>query len=277
MTNMRADKLSFSYASRLVLDNISLELAAGEVLILLGANGAGKTTLLHALSRQLVPSLGTVVVDGQDLATLSRRSIAKLISLMPQHENRTTPLRVIDVVRMGRTPHCGWWRPLSSEDATVVGQSLDAAGMTSLSDRIVTQLSGGEWRRMILARALAQASPILLLDEPTAGLDLKYQFDVLDRVRRMARQRNLVVVMTLHDLNLASIFGDRLALLSDHRIVAMGKPHEVLTPSLVEQVFGVRSTVIEHPVHGTPLVITLGASNGSASQERIEAREQLDE
>ncbi len=273
MTQMRTDKLSFSYASRLVLDEVSVDLRSGEVLVLLGANGAGKTTLLHALSRQLFPTGGAVMVDNQDLANLSRRSIARLIALMPQHENRETPLRVIDVVRMGRTPHCGWWRPHSSEDASVVAESLDAAGMTRLSNRIVTQLSGGEWRRMILARALAQASPILLLDEPTAGLDLKFQFDVLDRVRRMAKQRDLIIVMTLHDLNLASIFGDRLALLSDHRIVAMGEPREVLTPSLIEQVFGVRSTVIDHPIHGTPLVVTLGASSTSKSLEEMNVRE----
>ncbi|GAA4471685.1 ABC transporter ATP-binding protein [Novipirellula rosea] len=268
MTRFYAQGLTFSYADRLILDSISLEFCAGEILVLLGANGAGKTTLLQSLSRQLNPVNGVVGVDGRDIQTMSRRSLAQSIAFMPQQENRGTPLRVIDVVRLGRTPHRGWWMPLTRDDSDIVDQSLEAAGLTDLRDRVITELSGGEWRRMILARALAQASPIVLLDEPTAGLDLKFQFDVLDRVRQMAKQRGLIVVVTLHDLNHAALFGDRLALLSQRSILALGSPQEVLQPHLIEQAFGVSVVVIEHPVHGTPFVVPLGESCTSETQQR---------
>ena len=257
MSQLTSKNLTFSYANRLILDRISMELRAGEVVVLLGANGAGKTTLLQSLCRQLRPEFGTVEVAKRDIKLFTRRSLAQNIAFMPQHENRQSELTVLDVVSLGRTPHCGWWMPLSKNDREVVEESLTATGLSEYRQRLITQLSGGEWRRMILARALAQDAPILLLDEPTAGLDLKYQFDVLDRVRRMAKERNLVVVVTLHDLNHAAMFGDRLALLSNHALIAIGTAREVLTPSLIRQAFDVSVTVIDHPVHGTPFVVPM--------------------
>lgn len=257
MNQVRTDSLTFSYAKRLVLDRISLELRCGEVLVLLGANGAGKTTLLQSLCRQLKLDSGAVYVGDEDIQSLTRRALARLIAFMPQHENRAAPLRVVDVVRLGRTPHCGWWMPMSLNDANIVAQSIEAAGLTELQDRVITELSGGEWRRMILARALAQEAPILLLDEPTAGLDLRYQFDVLDRLRQMAKQRDLVIVLTLHELNHASLFGDRVAMLHDRKVMAIGTPREVLTPDRIFRAFGVPVTVIDHPVHGIPFVVPL--------------------
>lgn len=257
MTRLTTDRLSFSYANRLILDRISLELRAGEVTVLLGANGAGKTTLLQSLCRQLRPESGTASLDSQDLAGFTRRDLARRISLMPQHENRELPLQVLDVVSLGRTPHCGWWLPLSKLDHEIVEQSLEATGLDELRHRPVNALSGGEWRRMILARSLAQDASVLLLDEPTAGLDLKYQFDVLGRVRKMTQQRGLVSVLTLHDLNHAAMFGDRLALLADQALIAVGTPTEVLQPEFIWRAFAVAVTVIEHPIHGTPFVVPL--------------------
>ena len=257
MSQLTSKELTFSYANRLILDRISMELKAGEVVVLLGANGAGKTTLLQSLCRQLRPEAGTVEVAERDIKLFTRRSLAQNIAFMPQHENRQSELTVHDVVSLGRTPHSGWWMPFSKHDREVVEESLKATGLSEFRRRRITQLSGGEWRRMILARALAQDAPILLLDEPTAGLDLKYQFDVLDRVRRMAKERDLVVVVTLHDLNHAAMFGDRLALLFNHALIAIGTAREVLTPSLIRQAFDVSVTVIDHPVHGTPFVVPM--------------------
>ena len=257
MSELTSKDLTFSYANRLILDRISMQMKAGEVVVLLGANGAGKTTLLQALCRQLRPASGCVAVAESDIALFTRRALAQNIAFMPQHENRQSELTVHDVVSLGRTPHCGWWMPLSKHDREVIEDSLKATGLMEYQQRRITQLSGGEWRRMILARAIAQDAPILLLDEPTAGLDLKYQFDVLDRVRRMAKERNLVVVITLHDLNHAAMFGDRLALLADRSLIAIGTAREVLTPSLIRQAFDVSVTVIDHPVHGTPFVVPM--------------------
>ena len=271
MSQLTSKDLTFSYANRLILDRISMELKAGEVVVLLGANGAGKTTLLQSLCRQLRPQSGTVEVSERDIKFFTRRSLAQNIAFMPQHENRQSELTVHDVVSLGRTPHCGWWMPLSKHDREVVEESLNVTGLSEFRQRLITQLSGGEWRRMILARALAQDAPILLLDEPTAGLDLKYQFDVLDRVRRMAKERNLVVVVTLHDLNHAAMFGDRLALLSKHVLVAIGTAREVLTPSLIRQAFDVSVTVIDHPVHETPFVVPHYPSCGDIQRADAES------
>lgn len=257
MSPLVAQDLSFSYASQPILERITLELRAGEVLVLLGPNGAGKTTLLQTLCRQLRPDSGVVLINQQDIRNFKPRSLSQHIALMPQQENRDSQLSVMDVVSLGRTPHTGWWLPLSEKDRQIVRESLEITGLTALADRPVTQLSGGEWRRMILARALTQHASILLLDEPTAGLDLKYQLDVLTRVKLMSRQCNLTVVLTLHDLNHASIFGDRLAILSDCKLLRIGTPREVLQPSIIHQAFGVPVNVIDHPVHGTPFVVPL--------------------
>ena len=261
MSELTSKDLTFSYANRLILDRISVEMKAGEVVVLLGANGAGKTTLLQSLGRQLRPASGTVAVAKKDITQFTRRALAQNIAFMPQQENRQSELTVHDVVSLGRTPHSGWWMPLSNHDREVIEDSLRATGLLEFRQRRITQLSGGEWRRMILARALAQEAPILLLDEPTAGLDLKYQFDVLDRVRRMAKERNWVVVITLHDLNHAAMFGDRLALLADHKLIAIGEARQVLTPSLIRKAFDVSVTVIDHPVHGTPFVVPMYPSD----------------
>lgn len=255
MKSLQSQELSFSYANQLILDRISLELRAGEVTVLLGANGAGKTTLLRTLCRQLQPDTGTVLIDEEDIGNRAKRALARSIALMPQHEDRHSQLRVIDVVSLGRAPHCGWWLPMTASDHECVEQALIATGLRDFRDRPMTELSGGEWRRMILARALAQQASILLLDEPTAGLDLKYQIEVLSLVQRMAVERQMVIVMTLHDLHHAAMFGDRLALLSDNALLAIGTPRDVLQPHIIEEAFGVPVTVIEHPVHRTPLVV----------------------
>jgi iron complex transport system ATP-binding protein len=257
MTPLVAQELSFAYTNQPILEQITLEIRTGEVLVLLGPNGAGKTTLLQALCRQLRPDSGVVLINQEDIRNFKPRSLSQHIALMPQQENRDSQLSVLDVVSLGRTPHAGWWLPLSEKDHVIINQSLEVTGLTALAGRPITQLSGGEWRRMILARALTQHASILLLDEPTAGLDLKYQLDVLTRVKKMSRQCNLTVVLTLHDLNHASIFGDRLAILSNCKLLAIGTPREVLQPTIIEQAFGVPVSVIDHPTHRTPFVVPL--------------------
>lgn len=257
MTHLVADQLKFRYTERLIIDGISLELRSGEVLVLLGANGAGKTTLLRLIARQIKLESGTIVLNDCDVAKLSRRKLAQQIALMPQHENRTSMLTVWDVVSLGRMPHCGWWAPLSNTDISRVEAAIASTGLESLRDRSILELSGGEWRRMILARAIAQDASVLILDEPIAGLDLKYQYEVLDQVRLLTRQNQLVTIVTLHDLNMAAMFADRVAILHDGKLLAIGKVEEVLTCDRIRQAFGVDVSVVKHPTLGTPLVIPL--------------------
>lgn len=257
MTRVVVDQFKFGYPGQRVIDGISLDLQAGEVLVLLGANGAGKTTLLRLIARQIKLESGTMTLNDFDVTKLSRRKLAQQIALMPQHENRTSMLTVLDVVSLGRMPHCGWWSPLSKIDQSRVEDAIVATGLLSLRDRSILELSGGEWRRMILARALAQDAAFLILDEPIAGLDLKYQYEVLDKVRQMTKQNQLVTIVTLHDLNMAAMFAHRIAILHHGKLLAIGNAEEVLTSELIRQAFGVEVRVVQHPTLKSPLIVPL--------------------
>jgi iron complex transport system ATP-binding protein len=257
MSTLEARDLTCGYGRRQVLRSLTLAADAGEVLVLLGPNGAGKTTLLRALARLLRPIHGSVFLCEKDIWSLRTDQVSQSVAIMPQTERRDWPLTVKESVRFGRVPHRGWLLPYRDEDERVVEQVLLIMKLDALRDRPITELSGGEWRRTIIARALAQDAKVLLLDEPTAGLDLRFQVEVLRLVRRLAIERQLVVILTLHDLNQASLFGHRLALLSENGLVAIGTPGEVLTQELISQTFGVPVIVTTHPVYGTPLVAPL--------------------
>lgn len=255
MSDLSTHQLHFSYADRPVFEHVSMHLKPGEMLALLGANGAGKTTLLRTLARHLKPTSGEIFLDAKPLTKLSRRGLAQQLAMMPQHENRGASLSVYDVVSLGRTPHCGWLMPLNNNDRSIIDQALSSTGLTELQNRSVHEISGGEWRRMILARALAQDASVLLLDEPTSGLDLKYQHDCLERVRNLTHDRKLITVTTLHDLNQAAMFADRLALLANRELIAIGPPDQVLTTDLIRKAFSIEVAIMKHPMHGTPLVV----------------------
>lgn len=255
MTELTTHQLTFSYAEHTVFEKVSLHLKPGEMLALLGANGAGKTTLLKTLARQLKPSSGEIFLDANPLCKMSRQGLAQQLAMMPQHENRDACLSVYDVVSLGRTPHSGWLMPLNKKDRSIIEDALVSTGLSDLRSRNMNEISGGEWRRMILARALAQDASVLLLDEPTAGLDLKYQYECLERVRSLTYDRKLVTVLTLHDLNQAAMFADRLALMSNRELIAIGPPEEVLTADHIRKAFSIEVTIMQHPLHGTPLVV----------------------
>jgi len=262
MTTIEARDLCCGYGARRVLESLSLAAHSGQVLALLGPNGSGKTTLLRSLSRLLRPRHGSVCLHGRDIWRSSAVEIARSVALMPQSERRDWPLTVAESILLGRAPHRGWLLPYRHEDQDIVESALRRTGLCALRDRPITELSGGEWRRMVLARALAQEAQVLLLDEPTAGLDLKYQVEVLRLIRdlatdRAAHGRELVVILTLHDLNHAALYADRIAVIADHSLAALGTPGEVLTAEFVSRVFGIPVTVTRHPVYGTPLVVPL--------------------
>jgi len=271
MNAVRAQDITCGYDQRKVLESLSLSVIAGEVLVLLGPNGAGKTTLLRALARFLRPMAGTVFLEDQDIWTLGADAVAQRVALMPQSERRDWPLTVEESIQLGRAPHCGWYSPFNAEDCRIVESALASTGLLELRHRPITELSGGEWRRMVFARALAQQANVLLLDEPTAGLDLKYQHEVLRLVCDLAKNRNLTVVVTLHDLNHATLYGSRLAIVAEHTIVAVGAPRDVMTVDLIERVYGVHVTIVPHPIYGTPMVVPLiekGASKKESDSKK---------
>lgn len=252
---LRIDKLSFRYTDVPVLKDLSLTLEPGEIVVLLGANGAGKTTLLRTIARQLHPESGAIWIDETDIRDFTRRALAQRVSLMPQFEQRETSLTVQEVVMLGRAPHAGWYQPWTKLDEVRVRESLEATGMWSLRDRTLDTLSGGEWRRMILARSLAQEASILLLDEPTAGLDLRFQFESLRKIQSVVRERQLIAILSIHDLQQSAMFGDKIALLSSQQIIAFGSPARVLTAPLLEQAFGIRVQVFTNPINGLPTIV----------------------
>jgi iron complex transport system ATP-binding protein len=257
MLTLEARDLCCRYGRRTALEGVSLAARAGEVLAVLGPNGSGKTTLLRALARLHRPAAGSVVLQGQNVWSRSPEHFARDVALMPQAERRDAPLTVEQTVALGRMPHRGWLLPLTSADRTAIDTALQAAALDELRERPITELSGGEWRRVILARSLAQQARVLLLDEPTSGLDLRFQMEILQLVRRLTVEQQLTVVLTLHDLSLAALHADRIALLSPRGLLVCGPPQEVLTPENIEQTFGIRATVMPHPVYGTPLIVPL--------------------
>jgi iron complex transport system ATP-binding protein len=248
------DDVTIRYEARTVLRHVSLDVHAGEVLALIGPNGVGKSTLLRACSGTLKPIGGRIFSDGQDVQHLRVEERAKLIAVVPQAVRLPEIFNVYETVVMGRTPYLGWLGRESAQDRSAVQAALERTATLELAHRPLGELSGGEQQRVMIARALAQTARILLLDEPTAHLDLKHQANVLSLVGELAHRENYAVLIALHDLNLAAQYADRVALLSNGAVAAIGTPEEVLTEEHLSSAYGLHITVYEHPAHGAPLV-----------------------
>lgn len=255
MTTLELQDITCSYNGQPIVSQISLQAQPGEVLALIGPNGVGKSTLLRAMARLMRPVHGRVILDSIDIWQTSARDFARQLAFAPQISSESWSATVEQVVSLGRAPHRGWLLPLTSHDNQITHQSLELVGLEHLRNRISTELSGGEQQRMLIARVLTQEPSILLLDEPTSHLDLKYQTDILGLVRRLAHQKGLAVIVSLHDLNLAAIYADRVALLSNGALAAIGTPAEVLTSERLTQVYGVPILVMKHPLRDTPFIM----------------------
>ena len=235
---------------RTILAGVSIDVVPGELLVLVGPNGAGKSTLLGVLSGERRPTRGSVTLEGRELGSIRHAELARLRSVLTQENTVSFPFLVSEVVAMGRSP---WARTVEGrDDIAAVAEAMDAADIAHLAARRYTSLSGGEKARVSLARVLAQRTPVVLLDEPTASLDLRHQEDVM-RVGRRAADEGRAVVVVLHDLSLASAYADRLALVSGGRLEALGTPGEVLTEERVERVYGLPVSL--HEVAGRPVVV----------------------
>jgi len=251
---LKIQNLSVSYGSRRVLHEISFEVESGEVLALIGPNGAGKSTLIRAVSG-VVPYTGHVRTNGDDVASLSTLQRAKYIATVPQAVALPPAYTVWETVLFGRTPHLGFLGQPSQKDEEIARQSLMRVSALPFADRRVGELSGGEQQRILLARALCQSTPILLLDEPTAHLDLQYQVGLLELVHELAHRDHLAVLVALHDLNLAAHYADRIALMVAGNIKAMGKARDVLQPELIQEAYCLPVRVVQHPFLDIPLIL----------------------
>jgi iron complex transport system ATP-binding protein len=265
---LRAAGLRLAYGDRVVVPDLSLLVPPGRITVIVGANACGKSTLLRALARLLAPRSGQVLLDGRSVHTLPTRAVARELGLLPQAPVAPDGLTVLDLVTRGRSPHQSWWRQWSSADEQAVTSALRATDLESLADRPVDELSGGQRQRAWLAMAIAQRTPVLLLDEPTTFLDLAHQVDVLDLVVDLNRHEDRTIVMVLHDLNQACRYADHVIAMKAGEIVAQGGPAEVITPATVEDVFDLTCQVTTDPVSGTPLVIPVGRHHSTESVPR---------
>ena len=252
---LKIENLSVAYGPRRVLQDISLSVQSGEMVALIGPNGAGKTTLVRAVSGVIPIAGGTVRTNGDDFGALTPIQRARYLAVVPQAISLPPAFTVWETVLMGRTPHLGFLGQTSREDDELAQRALERVHADSLADRRVGELSGGESQRVLLARALCQSTPILLLDEPTAHLDLQYQVSLLELVRKLVQEDKLAVLIALHDLNLAARYADRVALMVGGKISAVGSPREVLTSELISYAYCLPVQVVEHPLSGGPLVL----------------------
>ena len=275
------DDVSVQLGGTTILDHLSLEIAAGTWVSMIGPNGAGKTTVLRCITGA-VPYQGTVQIGSSVVAEMQVREVARTVAIVPQHPTLPEGMRVVDYVLLGRTPHRGAMTSESEHDLLLVGQVLDALDLERFADRDVATLSGGELQRVVIARALAQDTPILLLDEPTTGLDIGAQQEVMELIDRLRSQRELTVLSAMHDLNVAGQFTERIVLVSGGRVVADGAPGDVLTPELIDRHYGATVRVERDAgrVVVVPIRVRLRADeslNDSADGEADDAADKPDE
>lgn len=260
LARLAAKGVTVGYGGRNVIDGLDVAIPPGVITTIIGPNGCGKSTLLRTLTRLLKPASGSVVLDGEDIARLRTRDVAKKLGLLPQAPVAPEGLTVADLVARGRHPHQSWLRQWSSDDAGVVERALALTGVADLADRPVDSLSGGQRQRVWISMTLAQGTDLLLLDEPTTYLDLAHAIDVLDLVDDL-HESGRTVVMVLHDLNLATRYSDNLIVMRAGSILAQGHPRDVITAELLDEAFGLRAMVVDDPVGDRPLIVPIGRTH----------------
>jgi ABC-type cobalamin/Fe3+-siderophores transport system ATPase subunit len=251
---LKIENLSAFYGTQQVLHDINLDVKNGEVLALIGPNGAGKSSIIRAISGVIHARAGRVTFDEHDFLRQSATQRARLIAVVPQVTSLPAAFTVWETVLLGRTPYLNFLGQTSSADEQIARSSLQRVDALHLSDRYVGEISGGEQQRILLARALAQQTPVLLLDEPTTHLDIQHQSALLNLVNAQAHQCNLAVLMVVHDLNLAALYADRVALLEHGRLRAVGTPAEILNEKTLKPIYGADLNIVQHPDYLIPLI-----------------------
>ena len=271
---LEIEGLYLSYGQREVLHDLHLEVQEGEFMGLAGPNGCGKTTLLNAVSGSLTSKAGRILFRGRELNGLSPKERARLVAVVPQNPTVPPGFTVEGVVLMGRNPHLGLLQWEGPRDMEVVLRALEMTDTLEFAGRLLTSLSGGEGQRVFIARALTQEAPLLLLDEPTAHLDIGYQTAVLDLVERIRQRTGVTVLAAMHDLTLAAQYCQRIALMHQGKILSCGPPSQVLSPELIHKAFGTRVYLMDHPVHHTPVVLPASDGRGHQPEERADQHEE---
>ena len=268
MFKLELKDITLSYNHQPVVKDLSFSLRPGELVGLIGPNGCGKTSIIKALSRVLSPCSGKIRLDGKELNLISRSDLARLIGVVPQNPTLPDTFTVSEVVLLGRNPHLGLLGSESAKDLTIVMWAMERTGITSLAGRRIGELSGGERQRVTIARVLAQEPQCILLDEPTANLDICHQIDILDLIKSLCREKNIAVLIALHDLNMAAQYCDRLLLMKEGRIHAEGAPGEVITAVNIKEVYGAENFVYPHPENNLPVVL-LSAHRKASTESKV--------
>ncbi|HVV31214.1 MAG TPA: ABC transporter ATP-binding protein [Mycobacteriales bacterium] len=255
MTRLRGERLTLAYDHRTVVENLDVRVPDNGFTVIVGPNGCGKSTLLRGLARMLSPKTGAVYLDGDRIRSMPSKEVARRLGLLPQGPTAPDGITVADLVARGRYPHQGLLRQWSPEDEAAVTEAMAATNVLDYADLLVDELSGGQRQRVWLAMALAQQTSIMLLDEPTTFLDIAHQVDVLNLCADLHERRGRTLVVVLHDLNHACRYASHLIAMRAGKVVAEGRPADVVTARLVEDVFGLACRVIDDPETGTPLVV----------------------
>ena len=271
MIKLELQSVGVAYGHTVVVKDITFQVMPGEMVGLIGPNGSGKSTIIKAISRVISLRSGKILLDGKDVFKMPRGDLARLLGVVPQMSILPSAFTAFEIVLMGRNPHLGLLQYESAKDMAITWQAMERTATQPLAERIVCELSGGEIQRVVIARVLAQQSKSILLDEPTANLDIRHQVEILDLIKNLCLENNLMVVIALHDLNLASQYCDRLILLNNGQIHAQGTPEEVINSRNIKEVYGADGCVYAHPVNGLPAVILkAGNSRHANSRDTIE-------
>ncbi len=255
MININITNLCLSYGHNKVLNDICFRLGPGEMVGLIGPNGSGKSTIIRSLSRIIRPQSGHILLNDRDISLLSRQELACLLGVVSQMPLLPSAFTGFEIVLMGRNPHLGLLRNESPRDINIAWEAMHKTNTQYLAARMVSEISGGEIQCLLIARVLTQETKAILLDEPTANLDIGRQVEILDLMKRLCRDNGLVILAALHDLNLAAQYCSRLILLNNGHIHADGTPREVITPENIKDVYGVEQCVYAHPANGIPAVL----------------------
>lgn len=259
MSVIKLEQVGFRYNSHWVLKNISFDIRKGEFLGIIGPNGSGKTTLVKVIDGILRPQEGEVRISGVSGGSLKRSDLAKIIAVVAQDFQMIFPFSVHEVVLMGRAPHLNKWRFEGETDFRIAREAMEMTDTLHLMNRSMAALSGGERQRVLIARALAQQPQIMLLDEPTAFLDIKHQVDFFDLIKTLNKNRELTVVAITHDINLAALYCDRIVMLKNGHVHCLGNPEEVIAEKYIKEVYETNVTVDESPVTGRPRISLLSS------------------
>jgi len=271
MIKVKMQNVSLGYGRNIVLKDITFQITPGEMVGLIGPNGSGKSTIIKALSRIITPFSGKILLDGTNITKITRNNLARVLGVVPQLPLLPSAFTAFEIVLMGRNPHLGLFQYEGAKERAIVWRVMEMTATQPLAQRRVGELSGGEIQSLLVARVLAQETEVILLDEPTANLDIGRQVEILDLIKRLCLENKVTVLAAVHDLNLASQYCDRLVMINNGRIHAQGTPDEVITAHNIKDVYGAEHCVYPHPLNKLPSIL-LRAGNGkpAASNQTIE-------